>query len=93
MVGLPKFGCKLLLSSMYFLMCVCMCVRVCVCVSAPRLLITSGVIWTPYDWLNNFYSFYMMSVVINHSGHSLRIEALHRNQSNKIKLALYKMLF
>ena len=24
---------------------------VCVCVSAPRLLITSGVIWTTNDWL------------------------------------------
>ena len=30
------------------------CVYVCVCVSAPKLLITSGVIWTTYDWLNKF---------------------------------------
>ena len=38
----------------------CVCVRVCVCVCPPpRLLITSGVIWTPYDWLNKFYSCYM----------------------------------
>ena len=35
---------------------VCVFLYVCVCPS-PRLLITSGVIWTPYDWLNNFYSF------------------------------------
>ena len=26
--------------------------RVCVC-PRPRLLITSGVIWTPYDWLTS----------------------------------------
>ena len=37
---------------MYVCVYVCVCVCVCVCVS-PRLLITSGVIWTPYDWLNN----------------------------------------
>ena len=34
------------------------CLCVCLC-SPPRLLITSGVIWTPYDWLNKFYDFYM----------------------------------
>ena len=39
-------------------------VLVCVCVSTPEeLLLTSGVIWTQYDWLNNFYSFYMAAVV------------------------------
>ena len=38
-------------------MSVCVFVYVCVCVSAPRLLIISGVIWTPYDWLNKYYSF------------------------------------
>ena len=36
---------------------ICICARVCVymymCVSALGLLITNGVIWTPYDWLNN----------------------------------------
>ena len=34
---------------------VCMCVHLGVCVSAPRLLITSGVMWcdiAPYDWVN-----------------------------------------
>ena len=41
------------------------CVHVCthVCVSAPRLLIISGVIWTQYDWLNKFYSLYIASIV------------------------------
>ena len=41
------------------------CVLVCACVCLPpRLLITSGMIWTIYDWLNKFYSFYMATVVI-----------------------------
>ena len=31
--------------------CVHACVRACVCVP-PMLLIASGMIWTPYDWLN-----------------------------------------
>ena len=52
----------------WFLKIVCMRVHAymcaCVCVSPPpRLLITSGVIWTPYDWLNKFYSIYMAAVV------------------------------
>ena len=38
--------------------CVCVCVCLCVCACPPlRLLITSGMIWTPYDWLNKGYSF------------------------------------
>ena len=39
----------------------------CVCVSASEAIITSdmcSMIWTPYDWLNKFYSFYMAAVVI-----------------------------
>ena len=32
------------------------------CVSTPRLLITSGMIWTLYDWLNKFYSCYMVII-------------------------------
>ena len=31
-------------------------VYVCVC-PPPRLLIISGVMWTPYDWLNKYYTF------------------------------------
>ena len=43
---------------------VCECARMRVCVSPPlRLLITSGVIWNPYDWLNKFYSFCIVAVV------------------------------
>ena len=56
-----------------------MCVLVCVCVSTLTLLITSGVIWTPYDWLSKFYSFYMAALVIIGNGRGLRIEARRGN--------------
>ena len=46
----------------------------CVC-RFLRLLITSGMIWNPYDWLN-----------IIGSKHSLRIEVCHRNRPNKSKV-------
>ena len=49
---------------------VCMCVFVC---PPPRLFITSGVIWTLYDWLNKFYGFYMAAVVGIVSGHDVSI--------------------
>ena len=71
-------------------MCVCMCVCVCVCLP-PRLLITSGVIWTPYDWLNKFYSFYAAAVLSIISRHDLSIDAQCENQLNLHKLALYKL--
>ena len=73
-----------------FFYCFCQyaCVFVCMCVSAPRLLITNGVIWTLYDRLNKFYSFYMAAVVISGSKRDLRIEAHCRNQPSKIKFAL-----
>ena len=66
--------------------CVCMfvcvvCVHVCVCVSvAPRLLITSGMMWPdmgPYNWLNKFYSCYMATVVIIVNGRGLGIGTHH----------------
>ena len=69
-----------------------MSVSVFVC-PPPRLLITTGVMWhdwTPYDRLNNGYSFYKAVVVVISEGNGLRIEA-HR--SNKSKLSLYKLLF
>ena len=37
-----------------------MCVSVC---PPPRLVITSGVIWTSYDWLNKYYSFCMAAII------------------------------
>ena len=49
-------------------------VRVCVFVCPPpRLLITSSVIWTPYEWLKKFYSCYMATVVIIINGRGLGI--------------------
>ena len=65
--------------------------HVCLCVSAMRLLIARGIVCTLYDWLN-FYSFYMVAVVIS-SGRSLSIKACCRNQPNKSKLVLYKPFF
>ena len=41
-----------------------------------RLLTTNGVIWTPHNWINKFYGFYMG----------------HRKELNKSKLTLYKLL-
>ena len=49
-----------------------MCVFV--CVSTSRILITSGVIWTPYDWLNKFYSCYMATLVGIVDGYGLGID-------------------
>ena len=50
-------------------------------------------IWTPYDWLNKDYSFYKVAVVIISDRCGLRFEARFRNQPNKSKLLLYKLLF
>ena len=47
----------------------------------------------PYDWLNKSYKFYMAAVVSVISRRGLRIEAYHRNQQNKHKVALFKPLF
>ena len=57
-------------------MCVCVCLRVC---PSARLLITSGVIWTSYDWLNKFYSCYMATVVVIVNGRGLCIGTRRRN--------------
>ena len=75
-------------------MCVVCVVCVCVCVCPPlRQLITSGVIWTPYDWLNKGFNFYnKAAVVVISGGCGFRIEARRSNQPNKSKLLLYKLL-
>ena len=62
--------------------CVCACVFACVCVCPhPWLLITSGVIWTPYDRLNKFYSFYMaiVCIVVIVNGRGLGIDTHYRH--------------
>ena len=53
-------------------------VGMCVC-PRLRLLITSGVIWTSYDWLNKFYSCYMATVVVIVNGHGLGIGTRRRH--------------
>ena len=62
---------------------------VCVHVSTPRLLLTRGIIWTPYDWLNKFYNFCMAAIVGIDSRYVLRIEVYYGNQPDKSKLMLY----
>ena len=48
-------------------------VQMFVCVSVPRLLITSDVIWTSYNWLNKCYSCYMATVVVIVNGVALAL--------------------
>ena len=56
-----------------FFLCGC----VCECVCPPlRLIITSGVIWTTYGWLNKFYSCCMETVI---NEHGLGINTLRGN--------------
>ena len=50
-----------------------MCVCVCVC-PPPRLLITSGVIWTPCDWLNSSTT---VVVVVNGRGLGIGTRRTH----------------
>ena len=54
------------------------------------LLITNGMMWTPYDWLNKFYSVYVVAVVGIISRRGLSIDEHHKNHLNKYTLALYK---
>ena len=70
---------------MYVFVCACVCIS-----PPPRLLITSSMMWSQYDWLNEFYSFYMTAIVSIISRRGLKIEAQHRSQPNKSKLALCK---
>ena len=72
------------LTHAWFLKIISVWTSVCACVCPPlRLLITSGVIWTPYAWLNKEYSFHMAGVIFIGGGHGLKIEAHCRNQPIK----------
>ena len=78
---MPGFLKLFLCGSLYVCVfaCVCVCVSLSVSVSlclslSLRLLITSGMIWTTYDWLNKFCSCYMVTVVVIVNGHSLSID-------------------
>ena len=63
----------------------------CVCASAPKASkITSGMIWTPYNWLSKFYSFYMVAIIGIISRRGLTIEACHRNQPTNSNQVLCK---
>ena len=70
------------------------CVFIFMCVCLPlRLLITSGMIWTLYDWLAKFCSFYTAAVVDIISRCGLNIDTHCTNQPNNSKLVLYKTVF
>ena len=69
---------------------ICVHVWLCVC-PLLRLLITSDMIRTPYDWLNRFYSFCMAIVVGIVSRHGFTVEGHSINQPNKCKQALCKL--
>ena len=43
---------------------------------------------TPYNWLNKFYSFYLLAVISIINGRGFRIEARCRNQPNESKVSL-----
>ena len=63
-------------------MSVCLCVyaHVCMCVClSPRPWCDMD----PYDWLNMFYSFYVIAVVGVISRDGLSIDAHHENLPNK----------
>ena len=58
----------------YVWMSVCACACVCVCLPL-RLLITSGMLWTPYDWFKSSTAvMYMATVVGIGNGHGLGID-------------------
>ena len=61
------------------------------CVSVARVLITTGMIWTPYDLINKFYSFNIATVDVIVSRHDLKIEVCHR-KPYKTKSSLFKPL-
>ena len=64
-------------------------VRVCVCVCVclrPRLLITSGMIWSDMNLIRlvkQFYSCYMATIVIIVNGCGLSIDTRSRHLPNK----------
>ena len=67
----------------WFLKIVSVRMSACMCVCLPlRLFITSGVIWTPYDWFKRFYSYCMANVVIIVNGHGLCIDTHHPIKDN-----------
>ena len=64
----------------------CVCLHVC---PPLRLLITSGMIWTPFDWSSKFYGFYMAAEV---DIDGVNVYTRRGNYPDKSKLVLYKPL-
>ena len=72
-----------------------MCVRACVRAwpyQPLRLLITSGMIWIPYDWLNMFYSFHVAAVIRTTSRCGLSIDAHSGNMWVRSKQQVKNMI-
>ena len=77
---------KIALSAL--LVCMCVYLRA---ASAPRLLITSGMIRIPHDCMvKQVLQLHVAAVVGIISRCGLSIDPHHRNQPNKSKLELYK---
>ena len=77
--------------------CFCLRMSVCMCVCLPlRLLITSSMMWcdieTSYNWLNNFYGFYVAVVIDIVSRRDISIDMCCGNQPNISNPTLYKPL-
>ena len=60
-----------------FLKLLCQFASVCL---PLRLVITSGVIWTRYNLLNRFCSFYMATIVGIASGRGISIDVCYRKE-------------
>ena len=45
-----------------------------------------SILWTPYDWFEQSFRFYMAAMVSISSRHGLRIKVCCKNQPNKSKL-------
>ena len=81
----------ILCEHLYVCVFVCVYAHVCLCVC---VFVPKAMAWyirmDPHDWLNMFYSLYVIAVVGIISRGGLSIDAHHENQPNKHKLALYK---
>ena len=72
-------------------LCVCVCVYVCVC-PPSKLLITSGVIWTPYDWLNKGYGFLWQLLLLSVMGVTLELKCIVENNLIRVSYVLLLLL-
>ena len=54
---------------------------------------TSGMIWAPYDWINRFYSFYMVAIVVITSRHGLSINPFMAKYSDGLYSGMEKPFY